>query len=251
MIYKLERVSCLRGASVRFSKILIFVLMGITLAVDRSSGSVQTVSGDGPTPERFASVTGEQELNRTMSTPNTWSSEFGTGPNAGVYSLLTVGVEIYVGGDFTTVGDLSASRIAKYNTITKTWSSLSGRGVDDRVTTMALVGENLYIGGSFLNIVGGTTTSALRVARYNIATGMWSALGVAGSGMDGTVWNMLADASNLYISGEFTAVTSGGASSTMGAITKFDTAGDTFSKLGSGSGNGANGKILAMVKWRW
>ena len=249
MIYKLERVSCLRGASVRFSKILIFVLMGITLAVDRSSGSVQTVSGDGPTPERFASVTGEQELNRTMSTPNTWSSEFGTGPNAGVYSLLTVGVEIYVGGDFTTVGDLSASRIAKYNTITKTWSSLSGRGVDDRVTTMALVGENLYIGGSFLNIVGGTTTSALRVARYNIATGMWSALGVAGSGMDGTVWNMLADASNLYISGEFTAVTSGGASSTMGAITKFDTAGDTFSKLGSGSGNGANGKILAMVKY--
>jgi hypothetical protein len=65
---------------------------------------------------------------------NTWSS-LGTGSSNGVNSyvaaLAVVGNEVFVGGNFTSAGGVSANYVARFNTLTNTWSSL-GTGSQQR-----------------------------------------------------------------------------------------------------------------------
>ena len=116
-----------------------------------------------------------------------WDTQF-TLPNGvsdAVYSLAVSGSDIYIGGDFTAAGNVSANRVAKFNTLTNTWSALGnggGNGVDDVVLALAVIGSDLYVGGSFTTAnVGGPSLSTNRVAKVNSATGVWNALGT-GSG---------------------------------------------------------------------
>jgi hypothetical protein len=77
----------------------------------------------------------------------TWSS-LGTGSSNGVNgvvnALAVVGNEVFVGGEFTSAGGVSANYVARFNTLTNTWSTLgtgSSNGVNNYVNALAVVGR--------------------------------------------------------------------------------------------------------------
>jgi hypothetical protein len=111
------------------------------------------------------------------------------------------GTNIYVGGSFATIGDISANNIAKYNTITNTWNNLS-TGANNSVNALALDSQNnVYAGGNFTSMGG--LTNANRLAKWNGT--IWSALG---SGANNTVQTIIINKSNniIYAGGDFTSV---------------------------------------------
>src|SRR5437016_628427 len=55
---------------------------------------------------------------------------------------------LYIGGNFTLVGDVIANHIAKWNGTN--WTAL-GSGTSDKVYALAVSGNNLYVGGAFTN----------------------------------------------------------------------------------------------------
>ena len=164
-----------------------------------------------------------------------WADGFGlpNGTNGEVRAMLRVGTDIYVGGNFTAVGNVAANYIAKWNGTT--WSSLgmgAGNGVDGSVYALAATGSGeVYVGGYFTQAGG---VAANRIARWN---GMaWSSLGTgAGNGVNGFV-NALAVAGGgeVYVGGTFTQA--GGILANY--IAKWN--GTTWSSLGTGAGNGVN-----------
>jgi hypothetical protein len=91
-----------------------------------------------------------------------------------VEAVAIDGTNVYVGGLFTTAGPVSASNVAKWNG--SSWSALS-TGTNGSVATLLVAGGYLYVGGSFTAAGGGV--SASDVARVNLTTGVWSALGAA------------------------------------------------------------------------
>jgi N-acetylneuraminic acid mutarotase len=181
----------------------------------------------------------------------TWSS-LGTGSSNGVDSvvlaLAVVGNEVYVGGEFTSAGGVSANGVARFNTQTNTWSTLgtgSSNGVDGRVTALAVVGNEVVVGGEFTSAGG---VSANGVARFNTQTNTWSTLGTGSqNGVNGLGVNALAVVGNeVVVGGEFTSA--GGVSANR--VARFNTQTNTWSTLGTGSQNGVNGlgvNALAVV----
>jgi hypothetical protein len=118
----------------------------------------------------FAGGVSANRVARFNPQTNTWSS-LGTGSSNGVSggtvrALAVVGNEVFVGGNFTSAGGVSANRVARFNTQTNTWSTLgtgSSNGVNNDVRALAVVGNEVVVGGWF-NSAGGV--SANFVARY-------------------------------------------------------------------------------------
>ena len=113
------------------------------------------------------------------------------------------GPRLFVGGQFTSAGGQSFSRIAKWNGIG--WSAL-GAGVNGTVLCMIVfddgAGPKLYVGGAF-GLAGGSP--AMNIARWNGQN--WSALG-SGVGTAGQAVYALAvyddgSAPALYAAGSF------------------------------------------------
>ncbi|MGB0717625.1 MAG: Ig-like domain-containing protein, partial [Phycisphaerae bacterium] len=101
-----------------------------------------------------------------------WSEDFNhPGVNNSVHAAAVFdddnGPLLYVAGQFTNVGDLQISKIARWNGVK--WSDVGG-GVSDSGHVYALAvfdtgnGPELYAGGSF-DAIGGTTAN--RIARWN------------------------------------------------------------------------------------
>src|SRR5262245_8223994 len=87
------------------------------------------------------------------------------GANGPVYSAAVDGSgNLYIGGDFTIVGDVFANGIAKWDG--KVWTALgSGLGGDEpRVRALAVSGSNVYAGGHFTT-AGGIVAS--NIAKWN------------------------------------------------------------------------------------
>ena len=85
---------------------------------------------------------------------NQWSA-LGSGTNYDVYEIAIDSQNnnnVYVGGDFTTAGDIDVSRIAVWNG--STWSSL-GTGINNTTSAIAFgknTNKNVYIGGASNNV---------------------------------------------------------------------------------------------------
>jgi len=179
---------------------------------------------------------------------NTWSS-LGTGSSNGVNgvvvsALAVVGNEVFVGGDFTSAGGVSANRVARFNTQTNTWSSLgtgSSNGVNNWVQALAVVGNEVYVGGWFTSAGG---VSANHVARFNTQTNTWSTLGTGSqNGVNNWVQALAVVGNEVVVGGWFTSA--GGVSANY--VARFNTATNTWSSLGTGSQNGVSGNVNALA----
>lgn len=152
----------------------------------------------------------------------------GGGANGDVYTIAydVNSNSYYVGGDFTTIGGTSATRIAKYDANTGTWSALS-TGCNDIVRTIVVdpnVAGTIYVGGRF-TLAGGVANTA-RVAKWDGS--VWTALSTGGS--TNNVYKLAHDRShNLYAIGDFGAM--GGVANTL-RIAKWN--GAAWSALGTG-----------------
>lgn len=95
-----------------------------------------------------------------------------TGLNALGITIETFDGNLVVGGDFTTAGGVSATRIAQWNG--SAWAAL-GSGVDDRPRDLHVHDDgDLYVCGEFDNAGG---LSSPKVAKWDGVT--WTALGFA------------------------------------------------------------------------
>ncbi len=122
-----------------------------------------------------------------------------------VYDLAVVGDQLYLAGNFTTAGGVTVNHIARYNPVTNSFSALGGGlggGKAPRAHSLLAAGGALYVGGSFA--AAGGAAGAINIARYDLATGRWSALGSGvGDGISPSVEAMAADADGLYVVGSF------------------------------------------------
>jgi hypothetical protein len=145
-------------------------------------------------------------------------------------SLVTDSMgNLYVGGQFSIAGNVTAKNIAKWNG--STWSTL-GSGIDGSEINAMVVDSagNLYVGGYFSN-AGGVAVNY--IAKWNGST--WSALG---SGTNSVVNALAVDSEgNLYAGGYFS--TAGGAN--VNKIAKWD--GTSWNSLGTGM----NGEVSALA----
>lgn len=112
--------------------------------------------------------------------------------------------EVYVGGSFTSVSNIEAIKIAKYNSSDTSWSSLNYdfiNGVDGTVHAIfALSADEIYVGGSFAKAGG---VACVNIAKWNGS--VWSDIG---SDLVGIIYTIYALSSNeIYVGGKFTSVT--------------------------------------------
>jgi hypothetical protein len=130
---------------------------------------------------------------------------------------------LYIGGNFTAVGDTIANFVAKWNG--SSWSAL-GSGVNGpqpynvEVNALAVSGATLYVGGYFTTAGG---IAATNIAQWNGSS--WLPLGL---GMNGYVSALVVSSGILYAGGGFT--TAGG--NTVNCVAQWD--GSRWSALGAG-----------------
>ena len=161
-----------------------------------------------------------------------WDTQFAppNGLNAKVNAVVVSGTDIYVGGDFTSAGNVAVNYVAKFSTLTNTWSALGtccGNGVNNSVTAMAISGSDLYVGGHFTTAnVGGTTVSVNKLAKFNTTTGVWSAVGTGVyNGVIGFLSSLLVSGTDLYAGGGFTKA----GNVSVSNLAKFNTLTNTWS----------------------
>ncbi len=176
------------------------------------------------------------------------NGSFGTGTY--IETLAINGADLYVGGLFTNVNNNgtvlgAADYLAKWDGIN--WSAVGSNGagngaIGSTVNTLAISGANIYVGGSFTNVNNNGTVlgAADYVAKFDGAN--WSALGSNGAGngsLGGTVYALVVDGTDVYVSGSFKNVNDNG--SVLGAadyVAKWD--GANWSAIGdNGAGDGS------------
>jgi hypothetical protein len=159
------------------------------------------------------------------------------GASSSVYAAVTDGSgNLYIGGQFTVVGNTVANYIAEWNG--SSWSAL-GSGMNIGVYALAVSGGTLYAGGSFTTAGG---IAATNIAQWNGSS--WSALGSGMSGLYGYAYvsALAVSGSTLYAGGNFTSA--GGSAANY--IAQWN--GTTWSALGSGmNGNGYYGLNVSAL----
>ncbi len=154
---------------------------------------------------------------------------FTTGVAPSGRGLLAAGNVLYVAGNFTNAGGVSAKGVAKWDGTN--WSAL-GLGVDASSRGIAMIGQNLYVGGSFTN-AGGVFSP--RIAKWD--GNAWSSIGGVSSAGTYSVNVLATNGTDLYVGGAFTSA--GGVPASC--IAKWD--GATWSALGAG----VNTNVSAMA----
>ncbi len=152
----------------------------------------------------------------------------GSGVNGEVNAVAANGNLLYAGGSFSRAGNIPASNIAVWNTLTSSWSGL-GPGVNGPVSDIQVVGTDVYVTGAFTN-AGAVVVN--NVARWNGST--WSALG---SGLNGQANAVTASGTSIYVGGNFSAASG----STANNIAEWN--GAAWSALSSGT----NGTVFALA----
>jgi hypothetical protein len=161
------------------------------------------------------------------------------GINGPVRALAVSGRNVYVGGDFTMVDEINASRIARWDG--RRWLAL-GSGVNGNVWAITVNGSDVYVGGDF-TAAGGIDVNG--IAKWNGSA--WSALGSGISGCKDafcspTVYAIATTGSDVYAGGRFT--TAGGIPAS--GIATWN--GHSWSALGGGVGSGIyDGVVRALV----
>lgn len=136
-----------------------------------------------------------------------WSSlgvGIANGVNGSVSALVVSGNDVYVGGSFSTAGNVAVLNIAKWDG--GSWGSIGGvsnNGVSGQVNALALHESILYVGGLFTTAGPGGQVLVNRVARWDGA--QWNSLGTgASNGANDGVSAIAISGSDVYIGGPFT-----------------------------------------------
>jgi hypothetical protein len=207
-------------------------LFGISTTASHSKGEFTMHTAPDGSP-RFSRASEDDPSPRTfLGTCNDgWDDRFAdNGANGRIYAMVSDGAgNIYIGGEFTTVGNIAASHIAKWDG--SNWSTL-GTGMNNTVNDLEWSGTDLYALGTF-TIAGGTM--ARRVAKWDGSN--WSALG---AGLFGNVVNdLLVVGSTVYVAG-YNLVTTN-----SWEVVRWD--GTTWSRVGQTFGSGAGLRTLAVI----
>lgn len=154
-------------------------------------GFFKNISGKGRTSlAALSSATGET----TSWTPSS--------PNSHVYSIKLSPTEgdLYVGGDFTKMGDQELKYIAAVNTATgipQAWSSTANATV--RCLELSSNGNILFVGGAFTSIGGKTRNRIAALSTSDGKATTWN------PGADNDVFSMKlsSDGTKIYVGGKF------------------------------------------------
>ncbi len=168
-----------------------------------------------------------------------WDTRFDpSGPDGQVYAVARLGSDVYVGGDFTRIGNVLANHIARWDG--RAWHALGDgptNGVSRLVTALLADGDSLFVGGQF-DQAGDLPVSNLAVWRPG--SGSWGKVG-PGNGMSGDdnslVTTLLRRGKNLYVAGRFSAA------STLLANNVACWDGSRWSRFGAG----INGIVTALA----
>lgn len=99
-------------------------------------------------------------------TANSWSALPGNPLDFDVYSLLSNGTNLYVGGSFNTANN--GRYIIKFDTLSDTWVTMPDHGLNQAVYSLASWQGNLFAGGDFTADSLTATVSLKRIAQVSI-----------------------------------------------------------------------------------
>ncbi|MCP4591283.1 MAG: hypothetical protein GY842_11085 [bacterium] len=181
-------------------------------------------------------ITGPRLLHAQPCDPQ-WDNDVGnpgiTSSSPVVYALTVHDDALYVGGDFSQAGGVSANNVAKWDG--SSWSALSS-GTSATVWALNVYGGNLIAAGAF-GSAGGQHVGF--IAEWNGST--WSPLGSQPVGMNIDVNALAVFDGDLYAGGAFN--TAGGQAAFF--VAKWD--GNAWSAVSGPSGNGLNGTCYSVA----
>jgi citrate lyase gamma subunit len=186
----------------------------------------------------------------------------GTNNQVYAFSIDSLRGQLYVGGAFATVQDvsntvgLSANNIAKWNISNQTWAQLGNttyNGTNSGVNwlTIDTLNSQLYVGGSFTTVKDVSNTVALsakNVARWDISNQTWRQFGNnAYNGINNTVRALYVDNSysKVYIGGDFLSINM--AATSANNIAEWDISNQTWRQFGNTTYNGTNAAVKALA----
>jgi trimeric autotransporter adhesin len=160
-----------------------------------------------------------------------------------VTAIYGAGSQVFVGGTFAwvepTPGNLvEVNSLIRWDGVNADWFKVgdgvkrtsAGGDSQGEVRDLLMVGADLYVAGDFEKV---GTLAAVGVARWNLNTGQWSALGSGlGGGLYARGQGLALQGNLLYVGGDF--ISAGGLVSNY--IARWDIAGGVWSTLGSGMG---------------
>lgn len=152
-----------------------------------------------------------------------------------------MGDTLYVGGEFTQLGRLTATglnNIARYNLTTKTWSALAHNGLNDKVEAIAFVGTDMYVVGYFDGTNQGTPLNF--IGKYDTVNNSWAALPEDGLNVSANALAVYGQ--SLYVGGGFTGTNGGTAN--LNYIARYRTDTETWGSL---TGHGLNGSVYSLL----
>ncbi|GAA5891635.1 hypothetical protein JCM6882_006152 [Rhodosporidiobolus microsporus] len=108
---------------------------------------------------------------------------------------------VFLGGNFTAVGGVSAANVAQYDPAGKTFAAL-GSGLDGEVRALACNGTTVYAGGDF-SAPSGVDAAGPNVAAWESSSASWTALPFYG--FNGAVESIFQsdDGQSLFFGGAF------------------------------------------------
>ncbi len=182
--------------------------------------------------QRITNKSGIKTLARFNLETEQWETLPGLDGSQGWVRSLDIDHEgnLWVGGDFSSIGGVSARRIAKFNTATGQWSPLRDRNHPDEFGPVSggayatvRSGNYVYIGGFIFN---SDNPAERYVRRFNLTTNTWE---TAGNGLNGRVNAMVVDANGHVIAGgSFT----GSGTTPISSLAKWD--GEKWLPVGGG-----------------
>lgn len=125
-----------------------------------------------------------------------------TNSSVRIFSLATDGTNVFVAGEFTTIGGQNITYLAKVNNTNGSADASWIPGVNGKVYTIALNETDIFIGGDFTKI-GTTTRNGL--AKFNKATGVLNTSWIVSVTNTG-VRAIALSGSDVYVGGAFTKI---------------------------------------------